>query len=220
MTNSYLNHKCLVSQGKYKPGSVHEKSLEAIIHSISVGENVNSGYDMMSFGDGPDLVCVILQCRGDSYGSKCRSCFASAIAGLRRRCPRYKGGIIWFDQCLLEISSIDTVGQLNYDDSFCMSNAKNVGDNPYLFILKWDTLFDNISHANKPALYGAGEKRIGTKRKMYGMVQCTDDLSVKACQELVRKRGARVLGRSCTANETLGMNFTLLLMPKPVLILI
>ncbi|AEE76565.1 unnamed protein product [Arabidopsis thaliana] len=222
MTNSYLNHKCFVSQGKYKPGSAHEKSLEAIIHSISVGENVNSGYDMMSFGDGPDLVCVVLQCRGDSYGSKCRSCFASAMAGLRRRCPRYKGGIIWFDQCLLEISSIDNVGQLNYGDSFCMSNAKNVGDDPFSFILKWDTLFDNISRiaiteknknlkdTNKPALYGAGEKRLGTKKKMYGMVQCTDDLSVKACEECLvanilkfqncwksGKRGARVLDRSC-----------------------
>lgn len=82
MTNSYLNHKCLVSQGKYKPGSVHEKSLETIIHSISAGKNIISGYDMKSLGEGPDLVCVTLQCRGDSYRSKCRSCFASAMAGV------------------------------------------------------------------------------------------------------------------------------------------
>lgn len=147
--------------------------------------------------------------------------YSKRILQLRRRCPRYKGGIIWFDQCLLEISSIDTVGQLNYDDSLCMSNAKNVRDDPYSFIFKWDTLFDNLTsiaiteknknlkEVTKPALYGAGEKRLGTK-KMYGMVQCTNDLSVKACEQCLvhnilqyqncwksGKRGARVLGRSC-----------------------
>lgn len=35
MTNAYLHHKCLVSQGKYKPGSLDEKNFNAIIKSLS-----------------------------------------------------------------------------------------------------------------------------------------------------------------------------------------
>ncbi|KAF2547854.1 hypothetical protein F2Q70_00022657 [Brassica cretica] len=51
-TNEYLNHKCLVSEGKYKPGSE---------------------YDMNNDN-------AILQCRADSYGTKCHDCFATALA--------------------------------------------------------------------------------------------------------------------------------------------
>ncbi|EFH61834.1 hypothetical protein ARALYDRAFT_898882 [Arabidopsis lyrata subsp. lyrata] len=51
LTNQYLNHKCFVSEGKYK----HDAS-----------------------------VTIILQCRGDSFGSNCGSCYVTAIDGVCR----------------------------------------------------------------------------------------------------------------------------------------
>ncbi|KAJ4891531.1 Gnk2-homologous domain protein [Raphanus sativus] len=42
-----------------------------------------------------DSLTVMFQCRGDSYGSKCRTCADTAVAGFRKRCLRNKGGIIW-----------------------------------------------------------------------------------------------------------------------------
>lgn len=79
MTNAYLHHKCLVSQGKYKPGSLDEKNFNAIIKSLSNDTDAFRGdYSMMAFGDEPDMVPVTFLCRGDSYGPKCRSCFATA----------------------------------------------------------------------------------------------------------------------------------------------
>ena len=79
MTNAYLHHKCLVSQGKIKPGSLDEKDFNAIIKSLSKDSYAfRTGYSMMAFGDEPNMVSVTFQCRGDSYGDKCRSCFATA----------------------------------------------------------------------------------------------------------------------------------------------
>ncbi|CAH2053064.1 unnamed protein product [Thlaspi arvense] len=216
MTNAYLNHTCIESQGQYKPGSAFENNLKSIIISIATTSNNVAGYDTMSLiGSPEDTVSAIFQCRGDSYGPKCRDCYATALAGLRRRCPRYKGGVIWYDQCLLEISAVDSVGKIVYDNSFCMSNAQNVSDGE----IKFDeikSLVDNLTslviteknNSNPTALYAAGEKTFG-KEKLYGMVQCTKDLSPEACQEclgskilrfqncLFGKRGARVVGRSC-----------------------
>jgi len=80
MTNAYLNHKCLANQGKYKPGSWYEKKLQSIIVSIGSGDGFTLGYDMMALGKDSDYVAVTNQCRGDSNGSMCRSCFATAIA--------------------------------------------------------------------------------------------------------------------------------------------
>ncbi|XP_024014972.1 putative cysteine-rich repeat secretory protein 17 [Eutrema salsugineum] len=75
MTNAYLNHKCMVTQGKYKPGSAYEKTLKSIINSIASTSNNIAGYDMASFEGPNNTVSAILQCRGDSYGPKCRDCF-------------------------------------------------------------------------------------------------------------------------------------------------
>lgn len=138
---------------------------------------------------------------------------------LRKRCPRYKGAIIWYDQCLIEISASNTMRKINYDDSFCMPSAKNLTFNLNSFrdrLVLLGNLTEiaitkknkNLKEIKKAALYGAGEKRFG-KMTLYGMVQCAYDLSVKACLECLlyyqmhyqdcwkSKQGVRVLSRSC-----------------------
>ncbi|KAG2306645.1 hypothetical protein Bca4012_084371 [Brassica carinata] len=208
-TTTYLNHKCLVSQGKYKPGSEYEKLLKKIIKMFYKGSTL--GYHM--YGD--SSLSALLQCRGDSLGSKCRDCFATALAALRRRCPRYMGRIIWYDQCLLSFDAKFSVGQIDYDNNFCMSNAKKLGDT-HAFIMAWNILMDNLTtlavdkNTNKlTPLYSAGETRFKGDM-LYGMVQCTQDLTPQACWEcmvfnsihfqdcLNDKRGARFMSRSCT----------------------
>ncbi|CAA7030249.1 unnamed protein product [Microthlaspi erraticum] len=203
------------SQGKYKPGSKYEKDLKDIIGSLSSTSNFTQGLEMMSFGKGPSFVSVTAQCRGDSYGPKCRECFNTAQAELRRRCPRDKGGIIWYDQCLLVFSAINSLGKVDNENNFCMSNAKNFSVDHYSN-REWMTLITNLTTIaiddkkpkDAPKLYAAGERRFGRKT-VYGMVQCMLDIESKVCQECITdeivkfhdclfyKQGARVLGRSC-----------------------
>lgn len=117
MTNAYLQHKCIVSEGKYQPGSVYEKNLNIIIRASSAGD-FRSGFDLVFRGKGSNFVTLMYQCRGDSYWSRCRSCYTTALSALRKRCSRNKGGIIWYDQCLMEISSIRNEGKLDYNNNF------------------------------------------------------------------------------------------------------
>lgn len=76
-TNAYLNHICIKEQGTYKSGSPYEKNLNSLIRTIST-LNLNFGFVHSSNGDAPNSVFIKLQCRGDSYFSKCRSCLATA----------------------------------------------------------------------------------------------------------------------------------------------
>ncbi|CDY33150.1 BnaCnng07210D [Brassica napus] len=208
VTNEYLNHTCLVSQGKYKLGSEYDKLFKNIMKMFY--KNSIRGYDL--FGD--STFTAILQCRGDSYGPKCRDCFVTALAALRRRCPWYKGRIIWYDQCLLSMDSKYSVGQIDYDNNFCMSNAKKVVEDRSEYIKVWNILVDDLTElaitGDNSTLYSVGEKRYKGGDMVYGMVQCAKDLSRKACQECLWYnsfhfqdcvnyfRGARVVGRSCT----------------------
>ncbi|KAH0879921.1 hypothetical protein HID58_067315 [Brassica napus] len=94
-TNDYLNHTCLVSQGKYKTGSEYEKLIKHIMKMFYI--NSIRGYDL--FGD--STFTAVLQCRGDSYGTKCRDCFVTALAA-----KRYKGGDMVYGmvQCAKDLS--------------------------------------------------------------------------------------------------------------------
>ena len=75
-TNAYLNHKCLVNQGKYKPGSEYDNRLKRTLKMFYSGSY--RGYD----GIGDSTFSAIIQCRGDSYGPKCHDCFATALSAV------------------------------------------------------------------------------------------------------------------------------------------
>ncbi|XP_024014969.1 putative cysteine-rich repeat secretory protein 28 [Eutrema salsugineum] len=187
LTNAYLHHKCNNTEGRYKPGSVFEKNFDMILHTVVYNGNLTDGYRTYQKGKDPNIAFIKFQCRGDSYGSKCRSCLTTAVS------------------------------EIDYENDFYMSNANNVSGNPELFnreisdLLKKLTIKatnENIVEGSKGLFYGAGETTIGTK-KIYAMVQCTQDLVYNSCYACLEwifrklpeccdgKRGGRVLGTSC-----------------------
>lgn len=93
LTNEYLNHKCLFNQGKYNSGSEYEKNLNWVFHYIRTRPFENVGFSHTSNGTTTsNFATVVLQCRGDSYGSKsygskCRTCLDTAILGVNE--PSY-----------------------------------------------------------------------------------------------------------------------------------
>ncbi|XP_010466461.1 PREDICTED: cysteine-rich repeat secretory protein 18-like [Camelina sativa] len=225
LTNAYLQHKCLVNQGKYKPGSDYEKALIDIIQGFSDkpkdSYGFRTGFGVTAYGKEPDIVAITFQCRIDSRGPKCASCIVTASSELlRKKCPKDKGALIWYDQCLVEFSSFDTTGQINYDDNFCLTSAKNLSNDVINFFdrvaflsnltkLAVTKIDKKIEGVKKPVLYSAGERRFG-RNNLYGMVQCSADLSGRGCEECISyylthfqecwkpKQGVRVLSRSCS----------------------
>ncbi|CAE5968110.1 unnamed protein product [Arabidopsis arenosa] len=215
LTNAYLHHKCNNTEGKYSHGSAFEKYINLALRAID-SDNFLNGFGYIERGEDPNKVFVMYQCRGDSYGSKCQSCISAAVTGLRRRCPRNKGAVIWYDQCLFEISTINSFNKIDYENDFYLSNPKNV-NNKELFNKETSALLVELTNkatdknnmvGNQFVLYAAGEKRIGTKN-VYAMVQCTKDLVTTTCAACFEwifkmfskccdgKRGGRVLGTSC-----------------------
>ncbi|KAG2258560.1 hypothetical protein Bca52824_077854 [Brassica carinata] len=216
VTNEYLNHKCLLNQGKYNSRSEYEDNLNRLFRKVSSDAYGVIGFTDTSIGTStPNFITITLQCRGDSIGSKCHTCADTAISEFRKRCPKNKGGIIWYDQCFLYVSTIQEEAPIktNYENIFSMYNSNNVrGDGNFFAKRAMDFLSELTLNVEKKIkdihviLYAAGEKKLG-KNKLYAMVQCIQlTLDCKSCLEWSIKKlfknsdvkqGARVLGTNC-----------------------
>ncbi|EFH59591.1 hypothetical protein ARALYDRAFT_318931 [Arabidopsis lyrata subsp. lyrata] len=207
-TNEYLHHICLNRQGTYKSGSKDERDLNNLIQMISI----SILGDVVVFS-GDNSIYVKLQCRGDSSTSKCRSCLDTAFSGKMSQQQR----IIWYDNCVLTILTFHTYGKIDYQNNFYISNAKDVSGDTNSFNEKTRALLyklkekasskENIPN-KKNYLYATGEESLG-KMKLYAMVQCTQDLSIKNCSVCLNwilakfpkccngKQGGRFLSTSC-----------------------
>ncbi|CAN6921110.1 unnamed protein product [Brassica oleracea] len=222
LTNEYLNHKCFLNQGKYKSGSQYEENLNWIFDDIRTSPYALTGFSHLSVEKTPaDFVAVTSQCRGDIYESKCRTCIDTVISGVNKLCPSNKGGIVWYDQCLLYITTIKEKSpfKINYENIFSMHNPDNVREDAKLFAMRVRDFFSELTLKVKKItnngllnFYSAGEKKLG-KNKLYAMVQCIElTRDCKSClawsiTKLFKnndiKQGGRVLGTNCNVRYEL-----------------
>ncbi|KAJ4729984.1 Cysteine-rich repeat secretory protein [Melia azedarach] len=170
-----------------------------------------TGFGKGNLGESPNPANYGLAlCRGDVSVSDCKTCVVDASVEIQKSCPNNKAAIIWYDNCLLKYSDKDFFGQIDNSNKFYMWNLQSVS-NPGLFNQKTKTMLSQL--ANKayisPKMYAVGETELGDSKKLYGLTQCTRDLSANDCKkcldgiiaELPRccagKEGGRVISGSC-----------------------
>ncbi|XP_010532487.1 PREDICTED: cysteine-rich repeat secretory protein 38-like [Tarenaya hassleriana] len=212
--NAFLFHVCSDIEGTFTTKSPYETNLNMLLGSLSY-KAPPTGFGLGSAGQSPDKVNGLALCRGDVSPADCRSCITAATPELRKRCPNNKGGAIWYDFCLVKHSTINFFGKIDYDNKFYLYNVNNVTD-PTSFNAQTKNLLSRLSKeaAAVKKLYAAGEDNLyggagSGKKKLYGLVQCTRDLTSEACTACLDgiigelpnccdgKEGGRVVGTSC-----------------------
>ncbi|CAK7355390.1 unnamed protein product [Dovyalis caffra] len=173
----------------------------------------NKGFALGSLGqNNQDRPYGLVLCRGDVSSSDCRSCVANATREIGKSCPSRKVAIIYYDNCLLKYSNKDFFGKIDNESNLCMFNVQNAS-NPVVFNQKTDELLSQLaneaSYNTTKMYYAAGEIDLEGSKKLYGMAQCTWDLSRVDCKKCLDgaigklqslangKEGGRVLGGSC-----------------------
>ncbi|XP_030462478.1 cysteine-rich repeat secretory protein 38-like [Syzygium oleosum] len=201
-------HVCSTS-GNFTANGLYESNLNKLT-SFLYTKTPSSGFGHGSIGQYPDQVYGLALCRGDQSASDCKACVADAGAEIRRRCPRNKGAVMWFDECMFKYLDTDFFGQIDNANRFSFYNINNVSD-PEAFNSKVTGLLTGLVEEayTVPKLYATGEMGLEDKMKLYGLVQCTRDLSATECKECLEgaigklpsccdgKEGGRVLGGSC-----------------------
>ncbi|KAF8043207.1 hypothetical protein BT93_A1526 [Corymbia citriodora subsp. variegata] len=205
-----LFHFCATS-GNFTAGSPYESNLNKLTGFLyATTPSSSGGFGYSSIGQYQDQVYGLALCRGDTSPSDCKACVADAGAEIRRRCPGNKGAIIWYDDCMFKYLNTNFFGQIDNANRFYMWNLNNVSD-PEAFNSKVRGLLTGlVEEAYKASkLYATGEMGLEDKTKLYGLVQCTRDLTAAECKECLEgamgelpsccdgKEGGRVVGGSC-----------------------
>ncbi|CAN8275250.1 unnamed protein product [Cochlearia groenlandica] len=218
-TNAFLHHICINNEGKSKTKS-YDNSVKDFLGRLIGLMPPEYGYGFHSgvSGTGPDEVYGKVQCRGDVSESECSSCLHTASSSILKKCPNNKGRIIWYDNCLLSLSSIYNFKAIDYRHNFYLHNSKDVTSDTMSFNKKTSNLLNKLKEKatseennipeTKEYMYVNGEENLG-KVKLYAMMQCTQDLSFKNCSVCLdwimtklpkccnNKQGGRVLSASC-----------------------
>ncbi|KAJ6991301.1 cysteine-rich repeat secretory protein 38-like [Populus alba x Populus x berolinensis] len=193
----------------YTSGSAYQQNLNLTLTSLAANASL-TGHYISTVGQNPNLVYGLINCPGDASTSDCKTCVVEAGSEIRKRCPYNKAAIIWYDNCLFKYSNKEFFGQIDNGNKFYMRNVKVVSE-PVTFNGKTKELLTQL--ANKvqatPKLYKTGEMELGESTKLYGLVQCTRDLSSAVCKKCLDgiigelpsccdgKEGGRVVSGSC-----------------------
>ncbi|CAM8998630.1 unnamed protein product [Rhodiola kirilowii] len=206
---SHLYDTCLGAN--YTSNSIYQNNLNTLLSSLSSNNDINYGFYNFSEGEGTDRVNAIALCRGDISQTACRRCVNFSTTYLPKRCPTQKEALVWYDNCMLRYSN-NPIFRTWEGYTFFMWNENNVSD-ANLFSQALDGLLSDLrekaSMGDSRVKFAIGNTNYTNFTRIYGLVQCTPDLTEVQCSDCLRssfghikeafpgKRGGRVIGPSC-----------------------
>ncbi|KAL4201484.1 hypothetical protein AMTRI_Chr02g216340 [Amborella trichopoda] len=205
-----LSHICSPTSTNYTTHPPLDHALSSLLRTLSAKTAI-TGFATAS---SPDRKYHGLGlCRGDVTRYDCKVCMEDATAEIRHLCPNKEEAIVWFDYCLVHYSNKSFFGKIDEKNKIYMWNTLNVSA-PHLFNRYLGELMYQFSSQASLSLsfFATGEiqlSEVGDKTTIYGLAQCSYDLSsgdCKACLDEVigelptrcsGKQGGRVLTGSC-----------------------
>ncbi|XP_059661379.1 cysteine-rich receptor-like protein kinase 10 isoform X3 [Cornus florida] len=173
----------------------------------------NNGFYNTTAGRSPNAVYGLFLCRGDVATDKCHTCVRDASQEILQLCANRTEATVWYDECLLRYSHRNIFSSMDTSIAFILINTQNVTEPVRFRQVLGNTMDELVTRAVSAG--GSGKKFAGTVsnyssfQKLYGLVQCTPDLSSDVCNTCLRdaiarlpsccdiKLGARVLFPSC-----------------------
>ncbi|KAK1280226.1 Cysteine-rich repeat secretory protein 38 [Acorus gramineus] len=199
------------SYGKYTTNGTYQTNLNTLLSSLS-SNGPTTGFFTATQGNAPDQINGLVLCRGDTDVTACASCLDNAVPDIAQLCPYQKSAIIWYDDCLLRYSNLRFFNSSDGSHAFYMWNVKNVSNpTPFFKTLKglMGSLVNRAVNDTSAEMFATGDVEVNGAQRLYGLVQCTRDLSRDMCADCLRyaigeiptccagKIGGRVVGASC-----------------------
>ncbi|KAK3430696.1 hypothetical protein EUGRSUZ_E02441 [Eucalyptus grandis] len=233
---TYLQEKC-ADRGEnaaknYAPYSKFQDNLNSLLSKGNYADYNKGpihGFHNTTEGEDPDKVYGLFLCRGDVAANLCQSCIRSASSTIIERCPGQKEAIIWYDECFLRYSNRSFFSIMETTPFLFIVNPANDSvtfnrtmeqtfDNEKDFVAEVTDLSRNVTDLVilSESLYATLNVSVSSSVTLYGLAQCTPDISKSACKSCLlsaiekfptilnyRRGGARVLQPSCNVRYEL-----------------
>ncbi|KAI3800316.1 hypothetical protein L1987_28403 [Smallanthus sonchifolius] len=207
----------------YTQNSAYQRSLDDVLYLLT---GTNNGFGFYNSTSGQAKGAAL--CRGDIEPESCRRCVDDSTRRLRQVCPNQVEAAGWYDTCFLTYSN-RTIG--NGVGAYFV-NTLNVSDSSYD---QWTRTVAELLRELRQEAVGGGQLRKyatanvtapGLSTNIYGMMQCTPDLSATECddclsiatsdvEQLVRRSGVRAYKTSCLVRYETYPFFNLTWFPAP-----
>ncbi|TVU01635.1 hypothetical protein EJB05_52908, partial [Eragrostis curvula] len=203
------------SNTNYTRGSAFQANLDALLSSIpgTVAAS-SSGFTENVTGAAPDQAYGLAQCRADVNASDCLACLDAAVRDMATWCPGQKSATLVYDDevCLLRYSNASFSGAGDTSVVWYKSNSQNATQ-PAQFTSSLSALMKNLTATaaySSPRKFAAGSAALAPFENIYGIAQCTLDVSADDCNRCLvsavatiptccnEKLGGRVIYRTCS----------------------
>ncbi|KAK2998066.1 hypothetical protein RJ639_025924 [Escallonia herrerae] len=169
--------------GNYTTNSTYAANLKTLLSSLSNSSDISSdGFFHASIGQNQDQVYALALCRGDQEITSCRSCLNDSSQAITKECPKQKEAFL-FNNCLLRFSSRNILSSMD-DGYVAMGYRVDDATDPAQFtnVLE-NLLFDLRERAASGGKrkYAADVVNYTSLSKIYGLEQCTPDISKLDC---------------------------------------
>ncbi|CAA7392129.1 unnamed protein product [Spirodela intermedia] len=215
----------------YTAGSEYKANLDLLLSNLSaVPASAGGGHFLnasVGYWTDPDAVYGLVQCRGDVLAADCAFCLNRSASAAVLRCPLRRRAAVRFDYCLLRFSDQKFFGNMDDTERSSLVNSKGAPD-PLAFDHR---LMDLMAEISSQAAAASSKFAVGINNSdssgIYGLVQCTHDLSESECSQCLQgqisilprgKIGAQIHVASCSVRFETSIFFaTLAISPPPPL---
>jgi hypothetical protein len=196
-------------------GSKFVSNVKTALNSLHVDvKNTSQGrFNTCVYGQSPNQIYALLQCRGDATVDECYNCSQQAKADALHYCEKWVGSRVWSKFCFLRYNGnynftghLDTFGDNWYSDF-------NFSSDPAAYSAAARKLLSNLSSS---ITSGSATNRYASRSitdsdqfQIYALAQCWGDISLHDCTKCLSTKidqlfkynagrvGARGLAGSC-----------------------
>ncbi|XP_028777912.1 cysteine-rich repeat secretory protein 38 [Neltuma alba] len=165
--------------------STFKTNLKSLLFNISSDTKIDYGFYNFSSGQNSDKVNVIGLCRGDVKVQDCRSCLTDSRVVLLQVCaPNVREAIGWYDNCFLRYSNRTIFGVMQTQPYFYLWNTQDaLQKDQFKFVVTelMKFLREKAAAGDSIRKFAAANATGPSNQTIYGLAQCTPDLSSKDC---------------------------------------
>ncbi|XAR53735.1 Non-specific serine/threonine protein kinase [Bertholletia excelsa] len=179
--------KC-TTNATYTQNSTFKSNLDDLLSSLTSTANDAGGFRNSTAGSGAwTAVYGLFLCRGDVSAADCSNCVADAANELVQYCPTEKAAVSYYDNCMLRYSDTYFFGVLETKvAAVAMRNPLNATDQGQIrravSVVMNDTVGPAAAGDASGKKFATAEVNMTSTQTVYGLSQCTPDLSSKDCR--------------------------------------
>ncbi|KAH9617611.1 hypothetical protein KSS87_023202 [Heliosperma pusillum] len=173
----------------YEPNSQYQTNLNTLLTSLASDTTITYGFYNLTAGKPPNQVYSLAFCRGDVPLTTCRVCISQSASIIPDSCSNQKVAFGYSEYCTIYITNVPVYGDpqvtprwyLTASDTVIDTSGFNRSLNGFMTSLQ-----NKAASGNSEIKYASGNVSLKGDQTLYGLVQCTPDLSAKSCIECIQ----------------------------------